>query len=79
MNSTDTYLAKLDEKLRGEAHRAGVVEGGRVSFTNQDGTVSTGTVKRVQYTDIRVVWDEPTAKAGLKATWTDLYKLTPIN
>lgn len=78
MDTTTEYLAKLDEQLRGDARRAGVVEGGRVRFTYSDGTVIEGTVKKIEYTDIRVIWDNGTQQ-GRKATWTALRKLTPIN
>jgi hypothetical protein len=58
------------------AEAKGIVAGGRVRLT---GTERTGTVKRVEYNDIRVIWDEGSRQhPSISATWTGLHRLEPV-
>ncbi|WP_417554309.1 hypothetical protein [Microbacterium sp.] len=56
----------------------GIVVGGRVQVT---GTERTGIVKRVEYNDVRVVWDEGSRHPKLptvSAAWVALHRLHPV-
>jgi hypothetical protein len=52
----------------------GIVQGVRVRTIGAD---RTGTVKRVEYSDVRVVWDSP-ALPGVTASWVSLERLEPV-
>lgn len=67
--------ARIAEITAAAAAR-GIVEGHRVQVV---GTERTGIVKRVEYDDVRVVWDEGSRHSpGVSAAWVALAKLRPV-
>lgn len=69
-------MRKAIAKITAAAEAKGIREGSRVVFRKESGDAF-GTVKAVQYEDVRVVWDEP-AISGVTATWISLAKLEPV-
>lgn len=54
----------------------GIVKGSRVQVI---GTERMGIVKRVEYNDVRVTWDEGSHHSpGVSASWCALAKLRPV-